>query len=131
MTGSITARGWRPLRRLGALGAIACLGLGATWPPASAAPAPPYTHVFVIPEENKDYELIMDGRAAPDIARLARTYGVAENFFGVVSMTPLFAVGGRWTPQRQRSSARTGYGFETAKRRRSGPGSGRGFLGWR
>jgi hypothetical protein len=55
--------------------------------PAGAAdtrPPPRYKHVFVILEENKDYELIMDGRTAPNIARLARTYGVAENFFGEV-----------------------------------------------
>ncbi len=52
---------------------------------AQAAGSPPrYSHVFVIVEENKDFELIMNGQAAPNIARLGRTYGVAENFFGEV-----------------------------------------------
>src|SRR6201999_1551799 len=57
-------------------------------PPASAADrdgaVPRYTHVFVIVEENKDYAQILDPAAAPNIARLAKTYGDATQFFGEV-----------------------------------------------
>ncbi len=60
---------------------------------AAAAPAcaadrdnavPRYAHVFVIVEENKDYAQILDPAAAPNIARLARAYGDASQFFGEV-----------------------------------------------
>ena len=52
--------------------------------PAPATPSPLYSHVFVIVEENKDYELIVNGVAAPNIARLGRTYGLADHFYGEV-----------------------------------------------
>jgi hypothetical protein len=56
--------------------------------PASAADrdtaVPRYDHVFVIVEENKDYAQILDPAAAPNIARLARNYGNATQFFGEV-----------------------------------------------
>lgn len=45
---------------------------------------PRYQHVFVIIEENKDYAQILNPRSAPNIARLARTYGDASQFFGEV-----------------------------------------------
>jgi hypothetical protein len=45
---------------------------------------PRYAHVFVIVEENKDYAQILDPAAAPNIARLDRTYGDASQFFGEV-----------------------------------------------
>jgi phosphatidylinositol-3-phosphatase len=45
---------------------------------------PRYAHVFVIVEENKDYAQILDPAAAPNIARLARTYGDASQFFAEV-----------------------------------------------
>jgi len=48
------------------------------------AAVPRYAHVFVIVEENKDYAQILDPAAAPNIARLARTYGDASQFFGEV-----------------------------------------------
>ncbi|HEY2659070.1 MAG TPA: alkaline phosphatase family protein [Caulobacteraceae bacterium] len=51
---------------------------------AHAPPLPPYDHVFVIMEENKDYELILDPAKAPHIAGLAKTYGTATQFFGEV-----------------------------------------------
>src|SRR5690242_4952663 len=48
------------------------------------AAVPRYAHVFVIVEENKDYAQILNPAAAPNIARLARTYGDASRFFGEV-----------------------------------------------
>ena len=45
---------------------------------------PRYAHIVVIMEENKDYGQIMDAATAPHIAALARTYGVATQFFGEV-----------------------------------------------
>ncbi len=45
---------------------------------------PRYAHVFVIVEENKDYAQIADGVNAPNIARLARTYGSATSFYAEV-----------------------------------------------
>jgi len=40
--------------------------------------------VLVIVEENKDYDQILDPLAAPHIAALAATYGVATQFYGEV-----------------------------------------------
>jgi arylsulfatase A-like enzyme len=61
---------------------------------ASAAPSPVvgprlegvprFAHIFVIVEENKDYDQILGGEAAPAIARLAREHGNATQFFGEV-----------------------------------------------
>ena len=48
--------------------------------PADRA-VPHYDHIFVIVEENKDYAQVMGPAAAPDIAGLAATYGVATQFF--------------------------------------------------
>ena len=45
---------------------------------------PRYKHIFVILEENKDYGQIMDPAIAPNIADLAKTYGLATRFFGEV-----------------------------------------------
>ena len=45
---------------------------------------PHYSHVFVILDENKNYEQILDPAAAPNIARLAKTYGVATRFYAEV-----------------------------------------------
>jgi hypothetical protein len=43
-----------------------------------------YSHVFVIVEENKDAELIMKGDADPNIVRLGKAFGIAQNFYGEV-----------------------------------------------
>lgn len=54
--------------------------------PGEAAPAaadlriPRYAHVFVIVDENKSYDRIMNGGDAPTIAALAKEYGTATNF---------------------------------------------------
>ena len=69
--------------------AITLAGLGLVCGPraSDAAPsphAPRYSHVFVILEENKDFEMITNPAIAPNIAGFAQTYGVATNFFGEV-----------------------------------------------
>src|ERR1700742_408372 len=51
---------------------------------AAAQSLPRYQHVFVIVEENKDYDQILDPAAAPEIARLAKTYGNATRFYAEV-----------------------------------------------
>ena len=45
---------------------------------------PRFDHVVVIVEENKEYDQIVGGVEAPNIARLARTYGDATHFYGEV-----------------------------------------------
>ena len=51
---------------------------------AADAAIPRYDHIFVILEENKDYAQIVEGTAAPNIARLAKTYGNATQFYAEV-----------------------------------------------
>jgi hypothetical protein len=52
---------------------------------APAAPTiPPYAHIFVIVEENKNFEQIMNPALAPNITGLAARYGQATRFFGEV-----------------------------------------------
>jgi len=62
---------------------------------ANAAPAastvlpedkaiPRYDHIFVIIEENKAYNQIIDNPNAPIINELAKTYGLATHFYGEV-----------------------------------------------
>jgi hypothetical protein len=45
---------------------------------------PRYSHIFVIVEENKNYEQILDPAIAPNISALAAAYGNATQFFGEV-----------------------------------------------
>lgn len=45
---------------------------------------PRYQHIFVIVEENKNYAQIMDPAIAPNLAGLARRYGMATQFFAEV-----------------------------------------------
>lgn len=53
--------------------------------PDSALAVPRYSHVFVIIAENKGYELIIGPRTqAPNLNRLAQTYGQASQFFAEV-----------------------------------------------
>ncbi len=51
---------------------------------ADAALPPPFDHVFVILEENKDFEQILAGPSAPTLQRLAHDYGQASAFYGEV-----------------------------------------------
>jgi len=50
----------------------------------AAPPVPRYAHIFVIVEENKEYDQILDPAAAPNIAALAAKYGNATKFYGEV-----------------------------------------------
>jgi phosphatidylinositol-3-phosphatase len=52
--------------------------------PASHQAMPKYDHTFVIIEENKAAEQIIGSPNAPNINQLAKTYGLASNFYGVV-----------------------------------------------
>jgi len=45
---------------------------------------PTYSHIFVIIEENKDFDQIVGGTVAPHIAEMARSYGIATHFYGEV-----------------------------------------------
>lgn len=51
---------------------------------ASDRAVPRYNHVVMIVEENKNYDQIMNPAVAPNIARLAATYGTATQFFAEV-----------------------------------------------
>jgi phospholipase C len=69
---------------LGALAAGVWLGAAGAQPAPADRAIPRYAHVFVIVEENKNYDQILDPASAPNIAGLARTYGDASQFFGEV-----------------------------------------------
>jgi hypothetical protein len=68
------------------LALAALLGLGS--PALAQTPAdravPRYAHIFVIIEENKNYDQILDPKTAPNIAGLAAEYGDATRFYGEV-----------------------------------------------
>ncbi len=52
---------------------------------AATVPAlPHYAHIFVILEENKGYDDIMNQPDTPNITRLAHTYGIASDYYGIV-----------------------------------------------
>ena len=53
-------------------------------PGADAEGVPHYAHVFVIIDENKDYEQILDPVGAPNISRLAASSGNAVRFYAEV-----------------------------------------------
>lgn len=63
------------------VGAILSL-LGAVEPGASSVPR--YSHIFVIVEENHDFSGIIGNSFAPTFNRLAKTYGLATNYFGTI-----------------------------------------------
>ena len=48
-----------------------------------AASAPRLSRVFVIMEENNGYHDVIGNPAAPDLTYLAKTFGVATDYFGV------------------------------------------------
>ena len=50
---------------------------------AQPAKAPSLSHVFVIVEENNGYHDVIGNPAAPDLTYLAKTFGVATDYFGV------------------------------------------------
>jgi hypothetical protein len=65
-------------------GLCAVIFLGAISSAAAPLPidlrVPRYAHVFVIVDENKSYDRIMNGQDAPAIASLAKQYGMATHF---------------------------------------------------
>jgi hypothetical protein len=67
----------------GLAGLAWALGASAAMTDADKA-VPRYDHIFVIVEENKNYDQIMSPASAPNIAGLAKTYGDASQFFGEV-----------------------------------------------
>ena len=68
-----------------ALALAAAVGAtGARAAKAGLEGVPRFDHVFVIMEENKEYDQIVGGLAAPNITRLARAYGDATRFYGEV-----------------------------------------------
>ena len=75
---------------IGLFAAIACVASATAChaqpakAPASDGAVPRYSHIFVIVEENKNYEQILDPAMAPNITTLAATYGNATRFFGEV-----------------------------------------------
>ena len=70
-----------PIIALAALAAFACHAQDRA---KSTGPIPRYAHIFVIVEENKNYEQILDPAAAPNIAGLAKTYCEAIKMYGEV-----------------------------------------------
>jgi hypothetical protein len=73
---------WKAAALIGYLATLAASAPGARAAPAAALPH--YAHVLVIVEENKDYAQVLNGAFAPNLSRLAETYGEATNFFGEV-----------------------------------------------
>ena len=53
-------------------------------PTAADKAIPRYDHLFVIVEENKAYSQIIGNPNAPNINQLAKTYGLASQFYGMV-----------------------------------------------
>jgi phospholipase C len=89
MTRAKKRLGWALASAAGIAGAAAAtmLALSAGASPAVVAKSddagvPRYEHVFVIVEENKSYDEILDPARAPHIAALAREYGDAAAFYG-------------------------------------------------
>src|SRR5262249_54284943 len=69
---------------LSLLGATVCAGaVPAAAQPSAAAPIPHLNHVFVIVEENNGFHDVIGNPAAPNLNALARTFGLATDYFGV------------------------------------------------
>ena len=69
---------------LGLTAGLASAGAAAAQGPSKVEGVPRFAHVFVIVEENKDYDQIVGGPNAPTISRLARDYGDATHMYGEV-----------------------------------------------
>ncbi len=48
------------------------------------SPVPRFSYIFVIVEENKSFDEVMNRGNAPNLAKLARTFGTASSFYGEV-----------------------------------------------
>ena len=75
---------WFQIRRAAIVATVSLLPLAALAAPAAREGVPHYDHVFVILEENKDYDQIMSPATAPNIAGLAAKYGDAAQFWAEV-----------------------------------------------
>jgi phosphatidylinositol-3-phosphatase len=68
--------------------AMLCAPAGAAWCPGSTGDhkdeIPRYDHIFVIIAENHGYAQIIGNPKARNLNRLARTYGSATQFYGIV-----------------------------------------------
>jgi len=69
------------------MGLAAALAAGAVlvaalWVTRADAP-PPFTHIWVIMMENRDYSRVIDSPNSPYINELAATYGLATNYYAV------------------------------------------------
>lgn len=75
------------LSRSGLIGLIIAAGLVAAMRSLPGTPQPPvphYDHIFVIIDENKDYEQLLNQAVAPNMARWAGVYGAATQFYSEV-----------------------------------------------
>ena len=80
--------GRRPVRlamvaSLSLAGAAVCAGATSAAAQPSAATVPHLNHVFVIVEENNGFHDVIGNPAAPNLNALARTFGLATDYFGV------------------------------------------------
>ena len=80
--------GRRPVRLsvvacLSLVGAAVCAGTTSAAAQPSAAAEPHLDHVFVIVEENNGFHDVIGNPAAPNLNALARTFGLATDYFGV------------------------------------------------
>ncbi|HEY2051457.1 MAG TPA: alkaline phosphatase family protein [Caulobacteraceae bacterium] len=69
---------------VGAALGLATVGVAAARTAPKVEGVPRFAHVFVIIEENKDYDQIVGGENAPTISRLAHEYGDATHMYGEV-----------------------------------------------
>jgi hypothetical protein len=81
---------WRRAGRVLAAVVLAGLAVGSNPQAGRAASSertqsvPHYDHILVIVEENKSYATVLDRGYAPNISRLAATYGIATQMFAEV-----------------------------------------------
>lgn len=63
---------------------LACLVAAQSARAATDSAVPHYDHIIVIVEENKGYKTVLDRGYAPNISRLAKTYGIATQMYAEV-----------------------------------------------
>jgi phospholipase C len=66
-----------------AAGASTLMGVSTASAAARPAPVAHYDHIFVIVEENHSFTDVIGNTATPNLNSLARTYGIATNYFAV------------------------------------------------
>ena len=65
------------------MAAAGVLGVGSPLRAAAQPAVPKYDHVFVIVEENHGYSDVIGNAAAPNLNKLAQTFGLSTDYFGV------------------------------------------------